>query len=57
MKQSRLPTTILAGIASLLGTGAATAAPAPVTFTIHADTPGAVINPAIYGQFAEHWGD
>jgi alpha-N-arabinofuranosidase len=56
MKHSRLPTTILAGIASLLGTGAAIAAPAPVTLTIHADTPGAVINPAIYGQFAEHLG-
>ena len=28
----------------------------PVSITVRADTPGAVINPAIYGQFAEHLG-
>ena len=32
------------------------AATAPVTITVRADTPGAVIDPAIYGQFAEHLG-
>src|SRR5882672_6465372 len=34
----------------------AAAAPVEVTVTIHADQPGAVINPNIYGQFAEHLG-
>ena len=28
----------------------------PVSITVRADTPGAVIDPAIYGQFAEHLG-
>ena len=32
------------------------AAPAPATAVIHVDQPGTVINPNLYGQFAEHLG-
>jgi len=55
MKHCGSRVTIFAGIACLLSAGATLAA-APVAITIRADTPGAVINPAIYGQFAEHLG-
>jgi alpha-N-arabinofuranosidase len=56
MKQHNILTTFLTGIA-LFANGIAQAAnPAPVEITIRADAPGAVINPAIYGQFAEHLG-
>ena len=45
-----------AAVCCLLGAGIASGAAAPVAITVRADTPGAVINPAIYGQFAEHLG-
>jgi alpha-N-arabinofuranosidase len=32
------------------------AVPAPVSATLHADTPGPVVNPNVYGHFAEHLG-
>ncbi len=47
---------VFAGIAYLVGAATSMAATAPVTITVRADTPGAVIDPAIYGQFAEHLG-
>jgi alpha-N-arabinofuranosidase len=56
MKRSSL-LSALAGTAGLLVGGITSAADVPrSTLTIHADTPGSVINPAIYGQFAEHLG-
>lgn len=40
-----------------LGTPAVLADPAPAaTATLHADRPGAVVQPEVYGQFAEHLG-
>ncbi|HET9865392.1 MAG TPA: alpha-L-arabinofuranosidase C-terminal domain-containing protein, partial [Steroidobacteraceae bacterium] len=51
---------ILLGACALAPGGAAMAqsksAPAQVAVTVHADQPGPVINPNIYGQFAEHLG-
>ena len=51
----------LCGVAALSGAGTLPAAqraaqPAAVAITVRADKPGSVINPAIYGQFAEHLG-
>src|SRR5215510_13372711 len=47
----------LALTAGLFVGGIAFAADTPrSTLTVHADAPGSVINPAIYGQFAEHLG-
>jgi alpha-L-arabinofuranosidase len=50
--------TLLAALAGtyLLTQAPAHAAAAEVTATVRADTPGAVIDPAVYGQFAEHLG-
>jgi alpha-N-arabinofuranosidase len=57
MKKRRFLLPALGGIACLLSAGVTIAdTPATVKLTIRADTPGAVINPAIYGQFAEHLG-
>ena len=49
-------TMALAFCAGLLTAGAATAQAVDVSVTIRADQPGQVINPNIYGQFAEHLG-
>ena len=36
--------------------GAGAAKPIDATLTIHADKPGAIIDPALHGQFMEHLG-
>ncbi len=46
----------LAGVVCLLCASACVRRATPVTLTVRADTPGSVIDPAIYGQFAEHLG-
>ncbi len=47
----------LAGAAYLFSAAPAAAAQATeVAVTVRADTPGAIIDPAVYGQFAEHLG-
>ena len=47
----------LLGASLVLASGAAPGAESPaLNLTVRADTPGSVINPAIYGQFAEHLG-
>ena len=57
MNKRSLFLSALGGIACLLGAGPHSAPPhQPLSITVRADTPGAVINPAIYGQFAEHLG-
>jgi alpha-N-arabinofuranosidase len=58
MKHPSLLLAALCGTACLLGAHALCAAPATtaVSLTVRADTPGARIEPAIYGQFAEHLG-
>src|SRR5690349_15122814 len=57
MKKRSSLWSVLAGAASVLVDGSVLSAEAPrSTLTVHADTPGAVINPNIYGQFAEHLG-
>jgi alpha-N-arabinofuranosidase len=57
MKKRRLLFSALAAIACVLSARASIAdTPATLKLTIRADKPGAVINPAIYGQFAEHLG-
>jgi alpha-N-arabinofuranosidase len=48
-----LPATCLL---SIQWASAENAAPIEATLTVHADQPGAVISPTIYGQFAEHLG-
>jgi alpha-N-arabinofuranosidase len=53
------PFAALAGAISIFTAASAmpvAAAQADVTVTVRADAPGAVIDPAIYGQFAEHLG-
>jgi len=56
MKHSNISSTFLAASVCLLVSQIAHGATAPVSITVRADAPGAVINPAIYGQFAEHLG-
>jgi alpha-N-arabinofuranosidase len=57
-RHRRLLGILLLGTAAVIsGSAAARAADAaPVTVTIRADQPGPVINPNVYGQFAEHLG-
>ena len=52
---SRFTFVFLAGLA-WAGAASAAEAPVAVSVTIRADQPGAVINPNVYGQFAEHLG-
>ena len=40
----------------LLAAASDSGAAGPISIKVRADAPGAVINPAIYGQFAEHLG-
>ena len=56
MKHSKFSSTFLAAFVCLLVSQIVHGAAAPVSITVRADAPGAVINPAIYGQFAEHLG-
>ena len=57
MKQRSVLSMILAGIACLAGISPSPAAESPpITIDVRADQPGARIEPAIYGQFAEHLG-
>ncbi len=56
-RRKRVLALVLAAAASISGSVAARAADAvQVSVTIHADRPGTVINPNVYGQFAEHLG-
>ena len=56
MKRLLLPAlaSVLLGFAPALV--AAEAAPAQATATLHADRPGALVHPEVYGQFTEHLG-
>src|SRR5882672_6149000 len=64
MKRNRkkwIGTAMLSVCLGLAGSATARAAessqaPVSVAVTIHADQPGAIINPNVYGQFAEHLG-
>ncbi|HUQ11810.1 MAG TPA: alpha-L-arabinofuranosidase C-terminal domain-containing protein [Steroidobacteraceae bacterium] len=59
-RRKRLIGLLLSSAAFMACSGATRAAAATgavqVSVTIHADQPGAVINPNVYGQFAEHLG-
>jgi alpha-L-arabinofuranosidase len=57
-RRKRLLSHVLLGAAALISgsAGARAADAAQVSVTIQADQPGPVINPNIYGQFAEHLG-
>jgi alpha-N-arabinofuranosidase len=56
-RRKRLFGMFLLGTAMFIsGSAVARAAEVAVSVTIHADQPGPVINPNIYGQFAEHLG-
>jgi len=52
----RLITWMVCGSFAALGTGALAQESVDVAVTVRADQPGPVINPDIYGQFAEHLG-
>ena len=57
MKQRIALVSLFFGLACLAGTAASSPVAAkPLEITVRAGSPGAVINPAIYGQFAEHLG-
>ena len=56
-RRKRLLGALLLSTAALIaGSAAARAAATQVTVNIRADQPGTVINPNVYGQFAEHLG-
>lgn len=55
MKLTTLKRALVAGLATAMLAGTAGAQTA-VTGVLHADQPGAVIQPEVYGQFAEHLG-
>ena len=55
-RRKRLLATLLLGTAAIISGSAMAAEAVNVSVTIRADQPGAVINPNIYGQFAEHLG-
>ena len=56
MKLTTLKHALVAGIATIVLTSGAANAQTAVTGALHADQPGAVIQPEVYGQFAEHLG-
>ena len=57
MNHQRSLLSVVAGLAYLLSASVSLATEAaPVAIAVRADTPGGVIDPAIYGQFAEHLG-
>jgi len=56
MKIPRRLLALACGLAASVCIHAADAPAASATITLHADQPGAVINPNLYGQFAEHLG-
>ena len=56
MKLTTLKHALVAGIATIVLTSGAANAQTAVTGALRADQPGAVIQPEVYGQFAEHLG-
>jgi alpha-N-arabinofuranosidase len=54
--QQRVACALIVAFAAAPGAAVAAAGAAQVQVTVHADQPGPVINPNVYGQFAEHLG-
>jgi alpha-N-arabinofuranosidase len=56
VKLAKLKSALVFGIATIVLASSAASAQTAVTGTLRADQPGAVIQPEVYGQFAEHLG-